>query len=214
LNAQLAGTVDGLAGDIGGAFKKEGDFNHLGYQFGLQLEIPLGNRAAAAIWQRSLMQRMQAIASYAGLVNQVALDVKTAARKVDESWEFLKKSRESRLHYQLLLDNIKSQTESGDQPLTFETVFLRLQYQQSLFQAQTTEDQALNDYNYAIASLEKAKGTILRYNNVMLEQEQLPFDMAVKGSKGPEQMLLGTTPEFVHAPVIPIGPPETGSAAK
>jgi outer membrane protein len=191
LTAQLQATVDGLGRNINDAFNKEGDFNHLGYQAGLQFEFPLGNRAARAIWQRSLLQRMQAIASYAADVNQVALDVKTAARQIDATWERLSRARNSRLFYQKLLEDVDKQHNSGDVPYSYEAVFTELQEQQQLAQAEQTEHQALNDYNYAIANLEKAKGTILRYNNVIMEQEQLPFDMSVKGSPVPRQMLLG-----------------------
>ena len=191
LTAQLEGTVDGLEKDLGAAFNKEGDFNHLGYQFGLQFQMPIGNRAAAAIWQRSLMQRMQAIASYAGLVNTVSLEVKTAARQVSTSWQRLETARKSRLAYEKLLAAVKEQDDQGDQTYTFDSVFVRLQNQQFLAAAEQTEHLAENDYNYAIANLEKSKGTILRYNNVLMEQEQLPFDMAVKGTDVPSQMLIG-----------------------
>jgi len=194
LTAQLQATVDGLGRNINDAFNKEGDFNHLGYQAGLQFEFPIGDRAAGAIWQRSILQRMQAVASYVGLVNQVSEEVKTAARAVDTSWFRLRVARDSRLHYEKLVEDEALQDKSGDVPFTSESVFERLQQQLGLATAEQTEHQALNDYNYAIANLEKAKGTILRYNNVVMEQEQLPFDMNVKGSPVPRKMLLGTDP--------------------
>jgi outer membrane protein len=191
LNAQLQATVDGLGRDLNTAFSKEGDFNHWGYQAGFQFEFPLGNRAAAAIWQRSLLQRMQAIASYAGLVNKVSEDVVVAARAVNADWARLNKARESRLQYEHLLADLAVQDESGDVPFTFDSVEIRLNNQEELAQAEQTEHQALNDYNFAIATLEDTKGTILRYDNVIMEQEQLPFDMAVKGNPVVRQRLVG-----------------------
>jgi outer membrane protein TolC len=191
LTAQIQATVDGLGRDLNNAFDKEGDFNHWGYQAQLQFTYPLGNRAARAIWQRSILQRMQAVYSYEGLVNQVSLDVTTATRAVISSWLRLSKARDSRLHFQKLIDELGIQDKSGDTPFTFDSVNIRLNNQEELAQAEQTEHQALNDYNFAIATLEKAKGTILRYDNVVLEQEQLPFDMAVKGTKIPSQLLIG-----------------------
>jgi outer membrane protein TolC len=206
LTSQIQLTVDGLQHDIGPTFGKEGDFNHIGYQAGFQFQYPLGNRAARAIWQRALLQRMQAIASYAGLINQIALDVKTASRNVDATWERLSKARDSRLQYEKLIEQLNSQVSSGDQTLSFDFVFNILQDQAQLAQAEQTEHQALNDYNFAIATLEKNKGTILRYNNVLMEQEQLPFDMAVKGSPVPGEMLLGTLRRPTEAPIMPVIP--------
>ena len=191
LNAQLQATVDGLGAQVNEAFSKEGDFNHWGYQAGLQFQYPLGDRAAAAIWQRSLLQRMQAIASYAGLENQVAEDVAVAARAVQADWARLNKARESRLQFEHLLADLAVQDKSGDAKFTFETVDIRLNNQEELAQAEQAEHQALNDYNFAIATLEKSKGTILRYDNVIMEQEQLPFDMAVKGDPVLKQRLIG-----------------------
>jgi outer membrane protein TolC len=191
LTAQLQATVDGLGRNLNNAFDKEGDFNHWGYQAGFQFTFPLGNRAAAAIWQRSILQRMQAIASYAGLVNQVSLDVTTASRQVSSTWIRLSKARDSRLHFQKLLADLEIQDKSGDVPFTFDSVNIRLNNQEELAQAEQIEHQALNDYNFAIATLEKNKGTILRYDNVILEQDQLPFDMAVKGNLLPGQELIG-----------------------
>ena len=180
LNLQLQGTVDGLAHSITQAFSSEGNFDHLGGQIGLNFEMPIGNRTADAIYIRSELQRMQAIVSYGALVKTVSLDVVTAARAIDTAWVRLNAARASTLEYRGLLDRLQKQLESTDQPYTFEQVFIRLQDQQQLAAAEQTEHQALNDYNFAIANLEKAKGTILRYNNVIMEQEQLPYDMLAK----------------------------------
>ena len=50
---------------------------HLEYSAGVQLEIPIGNRAARAIWKRAQLQRLQAITQYRSDVDMVSLDVKT-----------------------------------------------------------------------------------------------------------------------------------------
>ncbi len=207
LNAQVSATVDGLGRHIEDAFSKEGDFNHLGYQAQLQFSFPLGNRAAESIWRRSLLQRMQAIHSYVGLVNQIATDVRNAGDQVDEAYYFLDKARDSRLHYEKTLSLLQVLEEKGDQPYTFDSLFVELQIRQSLLAAQLSEHQALNDYNYAIANLEKVKGTILRYDNVIMEQEQLPFDMNPKGDPLVKEYLLGTQHPRAEKPVMPIVTP-------
>jgi outer membrane protein TolC len=207
LNAQLQATVDGLGKDIGSAWGKEGDFNHWGYQAGLQFEYPLGNRAAQAIWQRALLQRMQAIASYVGLVNQITLDVKTAARQVQATWERLSAARQAVLRYRTLLDKLNTQVNAGSVELTFDFIENVVQDQQFLAQAEQQEHLAMNDYNFAIATLEKNKGTILRYDNVVMEQEQLPFDMSIRGGSLARQMLLGEPTTRTEKPMMPVVEP-------
>jgi hypothetical protein len=140
-------------------------------------------------------------------VNQIALDVKTAARQVDATWVRLGKARDSRLHYEKVLEHLSDQVTSGDQQLTFDFVFNLLQDQQQLSQAEQTEHLAMNDYNFAIATLEKNKGTILRYNNVIMEQEQLPIDMSAKGGEIAREMLLGLPHRGVEKPIMPVLPP-------
>jgi len=135
------------------------------------LEIPLGNRAARAIWRRTLLQRMQAIEQYRAFVEQVAVDVKIAARNVNSAWDVIKHSREARFAAEEALKNLAHMPV--DRENLPEVVQLKLDTQDRLAAAQQGEAQAVSDYNIAISDLEKAKGTILRYNNVLLE-EQLP----------------------------------------
>ena len=35
--------------------------------------------------------------------------------------------------------------------------------------------QSVSNYNIAIGSLEQAKGTLLRYNNILMEEESMPI---------------------------------------
>lgn len=180
LNLQGSITVDGLAADPGEAFSKQGDFNHIGFVAGFQFEFPLGNRAARAIMARAIAQRDQAIASYGSLMEKVALDVKAAARQVETSWRQLRYYRNARFGLEKTLADLQRQQDAGDLPFTSESVQLRLDYQERLAQAEQDEHQAMYDYSFAIATLEKAKGTILRYNNVVMEEEQMPL-MGVNG---------------------------------
>ncbi len=174
LNLQGSVTVDGLSGNLGDAFDIEGNFNHIGFVAGFEFEFPLGNRAARAIWQRAILQRQQAIASYKELTDKAALEIKTAARAVDTSWEVLHKRRDARFAATKLVEDFERQQASGDLPFTPDTVNLRLQYQETLAAAEEAEHQAMSDYNFAIANLEKSKGTVLRYNNIRLEEARLP----------------------------------------
>ena len=64
--------AQGLDDTLPNAYEEWADLNHWSYTLGLQLEVPIGNRAARAIWQRSLLQRQQAIESYRSCARRAA----------------------------------------------------------------------------------------------------------------------------------------------
>ena len=204
LTAQLQGTVDGLNRKFDDTFEAEGQFNRIGFQAGLQFQLPIGNRAARAVWQRSLLQRLQAIAGYGSEIEKVTADVTTAARAVRSSFERLRTIHRSVAFYQQLLATLDQQVQAGQQGLDFAFIFNLLQDQEQLAGQERAEHQAANDYNYAIAQLEGAKGTLLRYNNVLMEQEQLPFDLKLPGSPDPRPTPPGYPyPDRVAGPLSP-----------
>jgi outer membrane protein len=162
----------GLGGDFDDAVS-DGDFDdHLEYAAGVQLEIPIGNRAARAIWKRAQLQRMQAITQYRALIEQVALDVKTAVREVNTTWEEIAGTRQARFAAADALDAVEER-ERGAEPLTPEFVNRKLDLQQQYAEAQRQEVQARANYQIALARLEQSKGTLLRYSNIVLEESPL-----------------------------------------
>ena len=56
------------------------------------------------------------------------------------------------------------------EPLTPEFVDRKLNLQANLANARSDAAQAVSAYNIALARLEAAKGTLLRYNNVIMEE--------------------------------------------
>jgi hypothetical protein len=78
------------------------------------------------------------------------------------------------------LDAIQQEQEVGNAPLTPDFVNRKLNAQEVLAQARREDARATTDYNVAISSLERAKGTLLKYDNVLMQQEPL-----VTGGVGP-----------------------------
>lgn len=152
------------------------------YQAGIQLEIPIGNRAARAVYQRALLQRQQAIDNYRKLIDDVSTEVKTAARDVETTWEEIRRSTAAVFAAADSLQAITDRENAGE-PLSPTFLDLKLNQQQELATAQSAQAQSIAGYNIAIARLEQAKGTLLRYNNVMLEQDNLPFTQRVAAGK-------------------------------
>jgi hypothetical protein len=98
--------------------------------------------------------------------------VKIAMREVQTTWdEMYQRRRATFAQADSLL--ALTQREDGGEPLTPTFVQLKLDTQGDLAQARHDESTAIANYNTALAALEFAKGTILRYNNVVLEEDKL-----------------------------------------
>ena len=166
----------GIAGNLGDTVKANFEFAHVDFTVGFKLQIPLGNRAARAIYRRSMLQHMQAIEQYRSFVEQISVDVKTRARAVVTAWESIRSSRRSRFAAEDALTRINAREKSGE-PLTPEFVQLKLQIQDALAQSEQNEAEAVANYNIALSQLEKAKGTILRYDNVVLQEDPLKKEL-------------------------------------
>ena len=166
--------VQGLNGDIGGSVEDQVGFSNISYTLGLQMEIPIGNRAARAIYSRAIFQRQQAIDQYEGITKQVALEVKLALREVRTAWDEMVQSGRARFAAGDALEAIQ-QREEAQEPLTPEFVDRKLRQQEILAQAQRGEAAAIANYNTAIMRLEQAKGTLLRYNNVIMAEHETPL---------------------------------------
>jgi outer membrane protein len=145
----------------------------LEYSVGLQLTVPLGNREARAILQRTGLQRLQAIYQYKDLIEQVTSEVKTAHDNVYASWERLGTARQSLFAAQAALDAIQQEQDVGNAALTPDFVNRKLNAQEVLAQARREDARAATDYNTAISALERAKGTLLKYDNVLMAEEPL-----------------------------------------
>jgi outer membrane protein TolC len=171
LNFVGSAAVQGLDDTFGSAADDQTSFDNFGYAVGFEFEIPIGNRAARAAYQRSLLQRQQAIDQYRNLIEQVSLEVKTSMREVQTTWEEMAATRQARFAAADALRAIE-QREAANEPLTPTFVQLKLDAQATLANVQQAENQAVSDYNFAIARLERAKGTILRYNNVVMAEDK------------------------------------------
>lgn len=140
---------------------------------GFQFEYPLGNRAAKAIYRRAMLQYLQASDSYRQLIEQVVVDTKRAMREVETTWTEIVRTRQSELAAADALRSVQIREDAGE-ALTPEFVDLKLRQQEILAQAKRDRAAAESNYNISLSALERAKGTLLKYNNVVLSEASLP----------------------------------------
>jgi outer membrane protein TolC len=163
--------VDEIDGKFDTAFSEQMDFDNISFAIGLQFEIPIGNRAARAGYRRSRLQQEQAIVQYRALIDQVALDVKKALRETETTWEEMVATKQAVFANEDALLALR-QREQANEPLTPDFVERKLNQQERLAEARRARAAAVSNYNNAIAALELAKGTLLRYNNVIMEEAE------------------------------------------
>jgi outer membrane protein TolC len=175
LDLVLSGGVEGLGNNFKHAFDNQWDTNKfLPYQIGFQFEVPIGNRAARAIYQRTLLQHAQAVEQWKATADKVASEIKTAMTEVYSAWDQLVAARNARFAAEDALSAIELRERAGT-PLTPEFLQLKLDFQQTVSEAERTEAQDIARYNVALSAIEKAKGTLLRYNNIQMKEEPGPM---------------------------------------
>ncbi|HYE17989.1 MAG TPA: TolC family protein [Tepidisphaeraceae bacterium] len=156
------------------------------YSFGLQLEVPLGNREARAIWVRTRLQRQQALDQYRLQIERVAKEVRDAHNQLTDGWERIRLTTQSVLAARDALEAQQVPINAGAVKLDPDVINRLLQQQEVLAIAAREEARAVADYNIAIAQLERAKGTILKYDNVIMAEDPLT-------QRGPK--LYGSNPD-------------------
>lgn len=176
----LVGSIGTKGADrgFGQAVGNQADFSTPEFAIGFQLEVPLGNREARAIMRRTQIQRIQAIDQYQDLIEQVCQEVKDAHDTVYYGWERMRATRQSLYAAEEWLAAIVQQQNVGGKVLDPDFINRKLSAQENVAQARREYARAASDYNVGISTLEKAKGTLLKYDNVIMKQEPLA-DMGI-----------------------------------
>jgi outer membrane protein TolC len=167
----LVGSVgtSALGSDFSTSISDTAGGDNINWSLGLQFVQKIGNREALAIYRRAQLQRLQAIEQYRALIDQVTLDIQTTQREVEASWQSIGQNRKARYSAAKALETIEI-IEGGGEALSPNFIERKLSRQQELAQAERAEADSIAAYNIAIAKLEQAKGTLLRFNNVTLQE--------------------------------------------
>jgi outer membrane protein len=166
LSAEMA--YFGLDDGSGGSYEELGEGDFIDYLVGINLEIPIGNRAAEAEFRRARLERSAAVIGYRQAVQDVVLDVKTALRNVVTTYELIEATRSFRVAQAENLRALLVEEETLAS-LTPEFLNLKFQRQDGLALARREELQALVNYNQSVADLYRAMGIGLRMNRIDLE---------------------------------------------
>jgi outer membrane protein len=167
LDLTLQTTFDGLSGTADRAVDELSRRKFVSYFIGVEFEVPIGNRGARAAHRRAQLQYAQGEASLKALFEEVIRDVHLAIRELNTSYDQIGPSFESAEARVREVESTVARAERKD----LATLNSELSARSSLAAERRAMLNAMVNYNVAIIELERAKGTLLQYNNVVVPTE-------------------------------------------
>jgi len=160
-------TYDGLAQNADRAFDEMSRSKFIEYFVGVEFEMPIGNRGPRAARLRAGLQHQQQIAQLKSTLEKIILDVNLTVRTMDTAFDQIVPSFEAAQAREREVDSIVARAERKD----INTLTTELSARQSLAAARRAMLGAMVEYNISIVDLERAKGTLLKYHNVVIPNE-------------------------------------------
>ena len=169
LNLQAGMSVADIDTRAGGAVENMFTFDNLGYNLGLVLEYPIGNRYAQALWRQRQYEVGRSISTLQNVSDNIAVLIRERIRQIRTSYLEMQATR-------LAVDAAAEQLEALNTVervrgrLTPEFLQVKLSAQGSLAQARLEELAAIVSYNQALADLAMVTGTILQQYGIAMEK--------------------------------------------
>lgn len=167
-------SVDGQGRSHDRAFSEVSKHDFVEYFVGIDFELPIGNRARRAGLRRAMIEYGQAIAALKQTFEQVILDVNVSVRRVEVRYDQIDPALQATEASEDQVASLRARAEKKD----FLTLNNELNTEQTLAQGRRELLAAIVDYGVAIIDLERAKGTLLKYNNVELVTDDGTTDPA------------------------------------
>lgn len=164
LDLSFSASSSGLGNDNSDAWDMATAYNFIEYQYGVQFEMPIGNRGPRAQYRRAQLAYTQQRAALQQTYENTLLDINVAVRELNTSYDQIGPAFEAAESRVREVDSIVERAERKD----INTLNSELAARRSLADARRAMIQFIVDFNVAIIDLERAKGTLLRYNNVVL----------------------------------------------
>jgi len=158
------GNVSEVPPDFSGALVNAFNFTSPDYYVGLNLNIPIRNRVAKADQYRSELEYRQAELRMEQLKKQVRIEVRNAQYALTQTAARVEAARKARDLAQRTFDITKKEQELGSG-----SSYQTLSAQRDLALAQLDLVSATTTYEKAKVELDRATGTTLEHNGILLE---------------------------------------------
>jgi len=153
-----------IPGGLGDALSQIIRNQFRGYRVQATLQIPLSNRAAKSDYARAVTDRRTVENRKAAVAQTIALEVRNAITQVEMSAARIDAAQKIRVLAERKLDFEQRKFDLGASPIRFV-----IEEQRNVTQAQTDEIAALVSYAKALVDYNRATGTILKKNNIVLD---------------------------------------------
>jgi outer membrane protein len=159
--------VQGLADTGDNSWDNMAKNRFISYTVKATFSYPFGNRAREAAYTRARLQEQQAVVGLHRVTDGVVQEVNGAVRVLQVRYAQIPPQLEAVSAAERNLRALQARTQRID-PLYLDN---ELGAVERLAAARSTLMQVIADYNIAVVALEKAKGTLLQYNNIVVTDE-------------------------------------------
>lgn len=160
-------TLNGLGASSDQAFDEMTGANFIDQFVGVEFAWSFGERAERAGIRIAALQQSQAVVTYKLWLDAVITDCRVALRNLETNYEQIGPSFKRVIAASESLRSLQERQERKS-PTELETT---LNAQTGLAQARGALLEAVLSYNLGIVDVERAKGTLLEYNNVVLAEQ-------------------------------------------
>ena len=158
--------VDGVSWSGDNAWDRVVQNDYISYSVAAQFSYPIGNRARQAALRRRRLQEMQATVQLEQVIDSIVQEVNSAVRSIFVRYAQLPEQLGAVKSSERNLRSLQARA-TAISPTFLET---ELSAVEQLASARTRLLQVLISYNTGIVDLERAKGTLLEYNNIRLSE--------------------------------------------
>jgi len=156
--------VDGLGANWHKALGQLGENDFHEYILSLEFEWPIGNRGPEAALRRARLQQAQAIAAHRSRIENTIREVNDAIREIQSNFEEIpanwNATHAAWSHLQVEIARVLKYDRV--------TVLRVIDASSELATDRQRLLQSLTNYNVGLINLERQKGTLLEYNNIMI----------------------------------------------
>lgn len=141
--------------------QRVGTGNYYSWVVGIELNIPLGNRAANSRYVKSNLENEQAVINLNSTRQKAIVDIRTAVRNVQTN---IKRIETTTKAYELAQEKLEAEEKKYEVGMS--TAHDVLEFQEDLANAEINKLKAVIDYNKSLVSLDKASGITLENNSL------------------------------------------------
>ena len=153
--------VNGLGPSLDESLEMLGDSDFTDHRLGLRVQVPIGNQAALSRLRRALLRRLQTLATADQRALQIRQEVFNAVDQLEASWQRILATRQRVVLAARVVELEQRQFNQG-----LRTSTDVLDAQTNLANAQSSEVQAIAEYQIAQVDIAQATGTVLGASRV------------------------------------------------